>query len=268
MLIITGGFLGLLIGSVLGLTGAGGGIFAVPALVFGLGMSIRDAAPVALLAVGSAALLGTLQGLYKGIVRYRAAALLAAAGTFTAPLGVWLAHQFSAWWLNFIFVLVMLLVAWRMFMSSRGPEIDTGLSMRDAQLHKISPETGRFVWGTSIVITLGGIGAITGLLTGLLGVGGGFFVVPALAYVSNLRMHSIIATSLMVIALLSAVTVFSAWGQGMVLGAPTYAFALASLAGMVCGRLLAPKMSSRMLQRLFSIICVVVAAMMLMRNVA
>lgn len=67
MLILTGSLLGLLIGSVLGLTGAGGGIFAVPALVFGLGMSIRDAAPVALLAVGSAALLGALQGCARAL---------------------------------------------------------------------------------------------------------------------------------------------------------------------------------------------------------
>lgn len=267
MLIFTGSLLGLLIGSVLGLTGAGGGIFAVPALVFGLGMSIRDAAPVALLAVGSAALLGALQGLRQGIVRYKAAALLAAAGAFTAPLGVRLAHQFPAWWLNLIFVIIMLVVAGRMFLSSTQSKTDTEPAMKKAKPCRISDETGRFVWGVHIAITLGAIGAVTGLFTGLLGVGGGFIIVPALAYASNLRMHSIVATSLMVIALLSAVTIFTAWGQGVLLSAPTYAFALASLAGMVIGRVVAPSISSATLQRFFSIICVVVALMMLMRNV-
>lgn len=267
MLIVTGSLLGLLIGSVLGLTGAGGGIFAVPALVFGLGMSIRDAAPVALLAVGSAALLGALQGLRQGIVRYKAAVLLATAGAFTAPLGVSLAHQFPAWWLNLIFVMIMLVVAGRMFISSTQSQAETEAASEKAKPCRVSDETGRFVWGARIAITLGAIGAVTGLFTGLLGVGGGFIIVPALACVSNLRMHSIVATSLMVIALLSAVTVFSAWGQGVVLSAPTYAFALASLAGMAIGRLVAPRISSRMLQRFFSIICVVVALMMLMRNV-
>ena len=268
MLIFTGSLLGLLIGSVLGLTGAGGGIFAVPALVFGLGMSIRDAAPVALLAVGSAALLGALQGLRQGIVRYKAAALLAAAGAFTAPLGVRLAHQFPAWWLNLVFVIIMLVVAGRMFMASIQPETDIEPATLKAKPCQVSDETGRFVWGVRIAITLGTIGAVTGLFTGLLGVGGGFIIVPALAYASNLRMHSIVATSLMVIALLSAVTIFSAWGQGVLLSGPTYAFALASLVGMALGRLMAPSISSRMLQRFFSIICVVVALMMLMRHVA
>jgi len=54
--------------------------------VFGLGMDIRHATPVALLAVGVAATLGALRGLRKGVVRYRAAMMLAAAGAVTAPL--------------------------------------------------------------------------------------------------------------------------------------------------------------------------------------
>lgn len=267
MLIFTASFLGLLIGSMLGLTGAGGGIFAVPALVFGLGMSIRDAAPVALLAVGSAALLGALQGLRQGIVRYKAAVLLAVAGTVTAPLGVRLAHQLPALWLNLVFVLIMFVVAARMFISSLRAQTDTEPAVQKAKPCRVSDVTGRFVWGAHIAITLGAIGAVTGLFTGLLGVGGGFIIVPALAYASNLRMHSIVATSLMVIALLSAVTIFTAWGQGVVLSATSYAFALASLAGMAIGRSTAPKISSTTLQRFFSIICVMVALMMLMRNV-
>src|SRR3546814_5533300 len=80
-MMLIGGLLGLVIGAVLGLTGAGGGIFAVPALVFGLGMDMRAAAPLALMAVGSAAMLGALQGLRQGLVRYKAAIVLATAGT-------------------------------------------------------------------------------------------------------------------------------------------------------------------------------------------
>ena len=66
---LVGTLLGLLIGVALGLTGARGGIFAVPALVFGLGMDIRSAAPVALFAVGSTTGLGAVQGLRQGVVR-------------------------------------------------------------------------------------------------------------------------------------------------------------------------------------------------------
>jgi len=261
-----GGLLGFLIGTVLGLTGAGGGIFAVPALVFGLSMDIRTAAPVALLAVGSAAGLGALHGLRQGIVRYRAAILLAASGTLTAPLGIKLAHWLPPYWLNAIFAATMLVVAYRMFASSRGAQTAAGAPAQRAGVCRISQETGRFVWNLRTMATLMSVGFVSGLFTGMLGVGGGFIIVPALAYFTELRMHSIVATSLMVIALLSAVTVFIAWGQGVSLTGPAWAFWALALAGMGIGRLLAPKIPPAMLQRIFSIACFAVAVMMLMRN--
>ena len=70
--------LGLLVGVILALTGAGGGILAVPALVFGTGIGVAQAGPIGLLAVGIAASLGAILGLRAGQVRYRAALLIAA----------------------------------------------------------------------------------------------------------------------------------------------------------------------------------------------
>ena len=61
--------LGAIIGAILALTGAGGGILAVPLLVFGLGLSMVQAAPIGLLAVGLAAGVGALLGLRQGVVR-------------------------------------------------------------------------------------------------------------------------------------------------------------------------------------------------------
>src|SRR5690606_36855685 len=229
---LSGGLLGLMIGAILGLTGAGGGILAVPALVFGLGMDMRAAAPVALVAVGVAAGLGALQGLRRGMVRYKAAIMLAAAGAVTAPIGVRLAHELSSRWLNLVFVAVMLVVAYRMFMSSRGAQADDELPKIRTGLCRISKETGRFIWDPRTMVTLSGIGAVSGLFTGMLGVGGGFIIVPALAYFSELRMHGIVATSLLVIALLSAATVLMASGQGISLTAPAWAFMSVALVGM------------------------------------
>ena len=85
--------LGAVIGLVLALTGAGGGVLAIPLLVFGLHLPVQQAAPVGLVAVGLAAALGAALGLKEGIVRYRAAALIGAAGMLVAPLGVWLAQH-------------------------------------------------------------------------------------------------------------------------------------------------------------------------------
>ena len=67
--------MGAAVGVILALTGAGGGILAVPMLVFGLHMSLVEAAPVGLLAVGLASAVGALLGLREGVVRYRAAAI-------------------------------------------------------------------------------------------------------------------------------------------------------------------------------------------------
>ena len=80
------GLLGMLIGAMMGLTGAGGGIFGVPALVFGLGLDIREAAPVALLAVGSASLMviALLSSVTVSIAWSRGVILGAPAGAFVA----------------------------------------------------------------------------------------------------------------------------------------------------------------------------------------
>ena len=67
--------LGGCVGLILGLTGAGGAIMAVPLLVFGLHLQVAQAAPIALLAVGLSAALGAVLGLRKGQVRYRAASV-------------------------------------------------------------------------------------------------------------------------------------------------------------------------------------------------
>ena len=89
---LVAGFLGLTVGLILALTGAGGGILAVPLLMFALTWDITQAAPVALLAVGASAALGAVIGLRQRVVRYRAAMLIAVTGSVVTPLGVLLAH--------------------------------------------------------------------------------------------------------------------------------------------------------------------------------
>ena len=87
--------LGVLVGAVLGLTGAGGGILAVPALVVGLGWSMQQAAPVALIAVAGGAGIGALDGFRQKLVRYRAAALMAVIGIPVTALGIRAAQAVS-----------------------------------------------------------------------------------------------------------------------------------------------------------------------------
>ncbi|EBY7427393.1 sulfite exporter TauE/SafE family protein [Salmonella enterica subsp. enterica serovar Newport] len=104
---------GLIIGVLMGLTGAGGGILAVPALMFILDLPITKASPLALIAVSTAAVIGTCIGLKRKETRYRAALLMAVSGMpFTWP-GIWTAAHVSHTFLIFIFSFCMLLVAYR-----------------------------------------------------------------------------------------------------------------------------------------------------------
>jgi uncharacterized membrane protein YfcA len=93
MEMITTSSLGLFIGLLMGLTGAGGGIVSVPALVYFLHLSIAEAGPIALMAIASSAGIGALLAHKNKTLRYKAATLIGLAGLTTAPFGLWLAHQ-------------------------------------------------------------------------------------------------------------------------------------------------------------------------------
>ena len=190
---------GLAIGGLLGLTGAGGGILAVPALMASQGWTVAQAAPVGLLAVTLSALVGTFEGLFKKIVRYRAALWIALISIPSARYGVHLGGIISPVWLTLAFSLVMLVVAYRIFFKKVNDH--TGV------LCKVNQTTGRLIWNMKTALSLGAIGVVAGLLTGLLGVGGGFVIVPALSKVTDLDMRSIVATSLMIIFLIGGVSI-------------------------------------------------------------
>ena len=257
--------LGMAIGAVMGLTGAGGGILAVPALVFALGWPLADATPVALVAVSGAAALGAIEGLKRGLVRYRAAALMAAVGMPFTPLGVWLASVAPENALLLTFAAAMGLVSVRMLRELHS----AGLGVRHDRLPvNIDPSTGRVRWTRRTALALGLIGAAAGFLSGLLGVGGGFLIVPALRRFSDITMQGVVATSLAVIALVSAGAVVAAslhahppaWG----VAGP---FALGAAAGMIVGRLGARHLEAAHLQRAFAIVTAVVALGLLVRVV-
>lgn len=255
--------LGACVGLVLGLTGAGGGILAIPALTLGLGWSVTQATPIALLAVGSAALIGAAHGLRHGLVRYKAAATMACVGWLVAPAGLYLAEQMPGRVLAALFAGVMLVVAVRMYGQAKQASTD---ACTDGPLQRncmLDPATGRLDWNARCLATLASIGAASGFLTGLLGVGGGFFIVPAFRKFSDVRMHGVVATSLMVVALVSLGTLGHRLSQGFVLSAQALWFTGAGVAGMIAGRFMAPNISGPLLQRLFSMLCVAVGLLML-----
>lgn len=254
--------LGALVGLVLGLTGAGGGILAVPALVFGMGWTMQQSAPVALIAVSGGAAIGAVEAFRKRLVRWRAALLMAAAGIPCTAPGIHLAHRLSQQWLYLAFAAVLVIAAVRLLLACRQDgerQAETAMS----GLARIDQKTGRIRWTWPSALLIAAIGAVSGFMTGLLGVGGGFVIVPLLRRFTGVSMHGIVATSLMVIAVVGGGGVLVALLHG---ARPpleiTAWFAAATAAGMLLGRRLAGRLSARQVQAGFAVLLLGVALVM------
>lgn len=259
--------LGLVVGLILALTGAGGGILAVPLLVFGIQMGVADAGPIGLLAVGMAAALGAGLGLREGIVRYRAAALMAAVGMLLAPLGLWLARSIDNRWLGVLFAVILLLVALRTFRQATRPATTAASGQHHQQACRRDPTTGRFIWTSRCARALALSGAAAGLLSGLLGVGGGFVMVPALQRYTDLEMRSVVATSLAVIALVSVAGVLTSAATGGMRWDVAIPFSFGALAGMTAGRVVSARLAGPHLQIGFASVSAAVAVGMIVKSV-
>ena len=252
--------LGVLIGALMGLTGAGGGVLAVPALVWGLGLSLLQAAPVALLGVAIAAMVGTVEGLRRGSVRYRAATLMALAGLPLSTLGSAAAHVLPELALRLLFIAVLLFIGWQQLGPSVRGESEAS-PVRLGLVAHLDERSGRFLWTRRAGLGFALIGAVTGFLSGLLGVGGGFVLVPLMRHWTPLAASALVSTSLMVIALVSGFGVLWALWHGvglpLALASP---FAGALCAGMLVGRQMAHRLPERWLHRSFGLLVLAVAA--------
>lgn len=272
-------FLGLFVGLVMAITGAGGAILSLPPLVFFFQIKVIEAAPISLIAIALSASIATFLGLRAGIVRYKAAALLATFGVLSAPLGVYVAHQLSEEVLSILFSIVLLIVSVRSFQKFKTPTLliddDSGKSngfANDANESvaepacAINPATSKLFWTASCTKRLILTGGFSGFISGLLGVGGGFIIVPTLHSISNLESKMIVATSLAVIALVSIVSAFSYAGSGTILWNLAVPFVIASVLGMLLGRMLHRKIPTHMSVLLLGVLSLVIAVLMLVKT--
>jgi uncharacterized membrane protein YfcA len=253
--------LGALIGLVLALTGAGGGVLSIPLLVFGLNLPLQQAAPVGLLAVGLACGLGAALGLRQGIVRYRAALLMGAAGMLSAPAGVLLAQQLPNRPLMGAFALVLIYSAWRMLRRASPNQ-----ALPEAVPCRVSLIDQRLSWTLPCARALGGTGLVSGLMSGLFGVGGGFVIVPALSRYTDLNPRSIQRTSLAVIALVSLSGVSAAVMKGALPWAVALPVALGAVVALLAGQALAGKLNEKSLQQAFAWLTLAVAMLMFAKS--
>lgn len=272
--------LGVIVGVVLALTGAGGGILAIPLLVFGLHLPLQQAAPIGLAAVGIAAAVGALLGLREGMVRYRAALLIGATGMLAAPVGVALAHRLPNRPLLVAFACVLAYTAWRMRRGGAArPESAPNAAVHpgDEQSPRVAADLvpapacavddagRRLTWTRRCARALAATGAVSGLMSGMLGVGGGFVIVPSLTRFTDLDARTIQATALAVIAMVSASGVTTAALHGAIDWRLALPFAAGAIAALLAGRRVARRLPTARLQQAFAAIAAVVAVLMLAR---
>lgn len=257
--------LGGVVGFVIAFSGAGGGVLAVPLLVFSLHLPMREAAPISLVSVGLTAALGAVLGLREGLVRYRAAALMGIAGMLMSPLGVALAQYVPNAPLLLAFSALLAFTAWRMarraWPGAGGEDPHVG-----QQACQVDPDEGRLTWTRPCARALAGIGALAGFLSGLLGVGGGFVTVPALTRHTDLDPRSVLLTSQAVIALASIGGMTAAARHGSLDLGAALPFGAGALVALLLGRRLAARVDGIRLQQAFVLVAVAVAVLMAARG--
>jgi uncharacterized membrane protein YfcA len=259
--------LGLIVGLLMGLTGAGGGILSVPLLVFGLHLSVADAAPISLTAIALSAGVGALLGLKNHILRYRAAGFMAIFGLLLSPLGLWVAQRVPNAPLLILFSCTLFFVSSRTLLQARREMLQLPKRKRNPPPCLLNPEIGKLSWNIPCARSLMFAGSSAGFLSGLLGVGGGFVIVPALRRYTDLTAQSIVATSLGVLAIISGGgALFSAISGNLdlVMAAP---FSLGALLGLLAGRAVGKKLSGPRMQQIFALLTLGVAISLVIKGI-
>ena len=265
---------GGIVGFSLGLTGGGGAIFAVPLLVYGLEVAPREAVGISLAAVGVTSFVGFLGRWRARKVEIRTGLVFAVAGMLGAPVGSWLSGLIPETVLLALFAILMLFVALRMWRKASEPAI-AGLpiacSTEPADVD--GPACRRDINGNLLLTSrcawlLAAVGIVTGVLSGLFGVGGGFVIVPALVLFSGMAIHHAVGTSLLVITLVSISGIASYLFAGRSISVETTAlFVVGGVAGLLLGTLAGRRLSGPALQKVFAVAIVAVALFVIIRTV-
>lgn len=245
---IIGLALAVLIGVSLGLLGGGGSILAVPVFVYVLGYGAKEAIAMSLAVVGLTSLFAAYGHWRAGNVDLRVAVIFGVVAMSGTYLGARLAVFFSGAAQLVLFAGVMLAAAYFMFRGGH-PGADSPASGERMSFGAIVPE-----------------GLAVGVLTGLVGVGGGFLIVPALVLLGKVPMKLAVGTSLLVISMKSAAGFAGYLGQIEVPWAFLGLFTAVAIAGSFAGAYLVRLVPQETLQKAFAAFLVVMGVFILFQN--
>ncbi|WP_411123116.1 sulfite exporter TauE/SafE family protein [Streptomyces sp. x-19] len=218
----------LLIGVFLGVLGGGGSMLTVPILVYLAGQHTQQAIAASLFVVGVTSLAGLTSHARAGRVRWRTGTLFGLAGMAGAYAGGRLAAYIPDTVLLVAFALMMLATAAAML---RGPRKTSKRAHGELPLYRLLLQ-----------------GLLVGVVTGLLGAGGGFLIVPALALLAGLPMGSAVGTSLLVIAMNSFAGLAGHLSDAHLDWSLTLAVTVAAVLGSLIGGRLAGRIPQRALR--------------------
>ena len=246
--------LGLLIGLSMGLLGGGGSILTVPIFVYVLGFDPKASIAMSLAVVGTTSVAGAIGHWRIGNVHVRVALIFGAVAMAGTYLGARLSVFFSGAAQLALFALVMIAAAYFMLLG-RVP----GLSATKEERH-----LGDRSKLPVALIVLEGIAV--GVLTGLVGVGGGFLIVPALVLLVRIPMKQAVGTSLAVIAMKSAAGFLGYVGQVEIAWEFMAIFTAVAIAGILVGTLLVRLVPHVALRRAFAILLLIMGTAILYAN--
>ncbi len=239
--------LSVLIGVALGLLGGGGSILTLPILTYVAGVETKAAIASSLFVVAVTSATGVIAHARAGRVRWRTGLVFGAAGMAGAFAGGRLAAYLPGQVLMLAFAGMMLATAIAMLRGRRTPA--TAAVVRELPVAKVIVE-----------------GVVVGVVTGIVGAGGGFLVVPALVLLGGLRMEHAVGTSLLVIAMKSFAGLAGHLGHVEIDWPLTLAVTAAAVVGSFAGGALAGRVPPTSLRKGFGIFVLLMAALVLLQE--
>ena len=237
-----------LMGLLLGLLGGGGSILTVPVLVYVAGYEAKQAVAMSLAIVAIVSSVGAAGHWRAGRVRVRTAVAFAAVAMAGAFGGARLAELVSGA-VQLVLLATVMLIAAVLMLVRRVPAAG---AERPAREHGL--------------LTVGATGVCVGVLTGLVGIGGGFLIVPALVILLGLPMKEAVGTSLLVITLNAAAGFAGYLGRVEVPWDFLAAFTAVAIGGIVAGTRLVQHVPTASLRRGFAVFLIVVGVFVLYQN--
>jgi uncharacterized membrane protein YfcA len=246
----------LVIGLTLGMLGSGGSAITVPVLIYLVGHGAKESIAESMAIVGLISIAAAIPYAKAKLIDWRSVWFFGIPGMLGTLVGAWLGGLSTDALQLFVFGSVLLVAAFSMLRPAR---------------HESNAGQSDITTNTSPTWKIGIEGTIVGVVTGFVGVGGGFLIVPALVLLANLPMRLAIGTSLVIIAIKSGVG-FAKYeqhllSQNMSVDLQTIAtFVLLGVIGSLAGRAINARLNQQVLRHVFATLLILLGGFLIIRE--